>query len=496
MNLPIKIVSNIDVVFKTISHQNLNDKEAIRMSINNSIIEHCSFNNINMKHCDILSTKICNSTFNKVDLRNTDLLSLWISDCQFIEVDFSGADIEDITFSNCSFQDCVFKNVELKRCYFSNTKFINITPDSSSFVLNNYTNCYFQNCNFKNSFHYQIFGDCKFQNVVLDYNILKYNYGIDVNSEITFMDKDKIQNSEQLYNLLKTECIEQQLYINSVLIDYNFQDKINPILVLNSIKAIGCMIENDILIRNNELHFLRNLYHHLYAEEIIAPIILYKLFKTLQEIYMKWRSCKSNISFAKCKDELYMISNSLYFDFSDFCEQLKKKISPITGCTYPIFIDIHYNDEPEKEISTILNKYQPGTFYRISTKKGSFWEYLEVGQNGLEIFKMFIQLLGIAAPIIYAEYKEKRKDKLSKVTAHEHVETENSNMKNQSDISGLIKQACESINSSDILTKNQPDVTELMQQTCELINSSDILTENQSGYNKDNIQQIYVKYYT
>lgn len=463
MGLSMKGILNIDINLETISKQNLQNKELSQISILNSVIKESSFRKVDMSRCDILSTKIFNSTFEDVYFGGADLSSLWISDCNFNRVDFSNASVYDITFLNCTFKDCIFGNVELKRCSFSNTEFVNIRPDSSSFTLNTYNYCKFSYCDFKGTFYLQIFKECKFKNVNLDYNALKYNYGIYNNSGVTFVNKkQEKQNSEQLYNLLKLECESQQLSsISSMIVDFNFYKRANCESLIEGINFIETMIGRDVIIRNDELHFLRNLYHHLYTERIITPIILYKVFKMLQEIYMKWQSCKYNISFAKCKDELYMLSNSLYFDFSNFCEELREKIIPITECTYPIFIDIHYNHEPKKEISTILNKYPNKIFRRVSIKDAYFCECFEAGKNGLEILKIFMELLGITdVPIIYTEFDEKKED----------------------------------LGYTVFTEDKKVDMSELIQLICKLVDYSDVCTEGHLCYNKENIKEICVRY--
>ena len=167
---------------------------------------------------------------------------------------------------------------------------------------------------------------------------------------------------------------------------------------------------------------------------------------------------------------MYMISNSLYFDFSDFCEKLRISLGEKIEYIVPVQIKIHYKNEPLVPLDFLLNQYFPGTFRRILTESGSFLEYIEAGQNGLEILKIFIQLLGIAVPIMYSEIKEKRKKKSPKTTAiQKNVEVNIKSIHNQ-------------------------NVAELIQNTCQLINSSDILTHNQQGYSNENIQEIKVEY--
>ena len=122
-------------------------------------------------------------------------------------------------------------------------------------------------------------------------------------------------------------------------------------------------------------------------------------------------------------------------------------------------------------MEVLLNQYFPNTFYRTSSETGSFIEFLEAGNNGLEILKIFIQLLGITVPIVYTEIREKRKKKLTETP--------------------VISKNVE-VNVS--LAQNEKNVSELIQNTCQLINSSNLLNNSQQGYNNKNIQEITIEY--
>ncbi len=470
MNSPALSILTQDVNFKDIKGSTFKDCNMHHVSINNSFITDCLFENANMNHCDLLSTKIFSSTFNNVDLDGADIFSMFFSNCKFINTDFSAAGIEDITFSDCIFEECDFNGVGLKNCQFKNCIFRKIKPDSSTFSLNRFEKCTFSDCIFKGSFVYQIFQYCQFDKVIIDSNILKYNYGLGNLLGITYLYKAKeMLNGDMLKQNLLADCVEQKLFINAVLVDYNFSHEINPKLAVKTIEAINIMIKKELLLRADELTFLKNLFHHLFINNLIAPIVLYRLFEELKKIDIG--DCHNNIVLNKSRETLYIISNSLYFDFCDFCEQLKKTIGQTNSDIVPVNIKIHYNEEPKIPLDLMLNQYFPNTFRRISTEEGSFLEYLEVGQYGLEILNIFLQLLGITIPIIYSEIKEKHKKSQPQTVIRKNVE-----------INVISSQA-------------DKNVSELIQNTCQLINSSDILVDDQQGYNNTNIQEIEVQYH-
>lgn len=467
-NLPMITSLEKNVNFRQLKEKTFRDCDFTYFSIRNSIMKTCKFENVLMKNCDLLSTKIYSCTFNDSSFNNADLFSLWFADCKFTKVDFSGASLEDITFLNCEFNECQFKENSLKMCEFESCEFRNIQPSSTIWSLNNYMDCQFTDCIFGGSFYYQIFRACKFENTIMESNLLKYNYGLGVIQGIFYRNSNgELEDIKNLKELLINECINQKLFINSVIVDYNFSKEINADTAVNSIKAIEKMINNDFLIQNDELSFLKRLYHYFYINKLIAPISLYKLFEEFKKIYLN--DSLHNISYLKCRDNLYLVANTLYIDFAEFCEKLKQQICKM-NCNTPIYIQIHYDYEPTISLESLLNECYPGSLFRIETKNGSFFEILEASEIGFELLNIFLQILGISIPIIYSEFREKKKKDTQNIIIEKNLEINISNAKKES------------------------NTAELIQKTCELINSSNVLTYDQAGFNNKNIKEIKVQY--
>lgn len=469
MKLPVISKLEKDINFKKITPQKFINKDISRMNIRNSIISECIFENTDMHNCDLLGTKIYRSEFTNVNLKSADIFSLWFSECKFVNVDFSGAGIEDVTFANCYFENCIFNNVGLKKCNFDSSKLIGISPISSTFSLNSYKNCTISKSDFKGSFVYQIFENCNFQNVKMDISLFKYNYGIGNKEGIAFYSNENlfesiIPNKEQLVE----DCLNENLFINAVFVTYNFESYINPCLALQSISAIEKMLYNDILLQDSELYFYKNLFHYFYLHNAIAPIVIYKMFEKIKEIYL---NPINNIAFSKNKDMLYFVANGLYLDFNEFCNNLIDELNDIPRYKAPAYAWIHYEIEPKVALCNILGNNNSKLFKRISTKNGSFWEKIEIGQTGLEIIKIFVQLLGISAPIIYSEIKEKRKKRKKNISEKKDIKIEIS---------------------FEAPNKN---TNQLIQNTCNLLNEADIISEDMQGYNNLNIKELKIEYH-
>lgn len=467
MNLPIMKDLESEIVFKNLNQIHSKNKDMYGIIIKNSIISECIFEKNNMNNCDLLSSRIGSVKFVDVTFNSADIFSSWFSNCEFVNVDFSGASVEDITFVDCIFDNCIFNNTNFKNSIFNCTIFKHMEPVSCVFSLNTYNNCSFNSCSYRGSFQYQIFNNCKYDNVLMDSSLLKYNFGLKNAIGIQYYYQNQIiQEFQELKHLLINDCYKHNLFVNAVLVSYNF-DEINPELAIKIFMALKKMLSNDILLRNDELVFLKSLSHFLYIQRLIAPIVIYKMFESIKEIYS---NSIDNTAFLKCRESLNMIANSLYFDFSDYCNELRDSIEEMPNYSAPINIVIHYHNKPEIALTSILNQFSPELFKCISTKHGSFIEFLEAGQNGLEILKIFIQLLGISVPIIYSEIKEKRK-KEPPIQIQENMKI------------------------TTAIQYPDKNISELIDQTCQMINNSNILNKNLQGYNEKNIKEIKIEYH-
>lgn len=471
MDLPMISSLQEEIVFKQIEGKKFKNENVQNITIKNSTLKDCVFSDVDLYNCDILNCRVENTNFINTNLGSADIFSTWFCNCNFNNVDFSGASIEDITFIFCEFHNCIFKSVSVKNNTFTNVIFEGINPESSIFSLNSYENCTFNMCYFIETFQYQIFTSCKFEQVKIDSILLKSNFGLgNVDGLVYQLKGDIVKDIGRLKILLANECKRQNFPIGAVLVNYNFEQEINPELAIKSLDAVEIMLRHDILLRTDELIFLKNLYHYLYTKKLIAPISLYIMFQKANTIF---RTSLDNIAYSKSKDQLLLIANSLYFDFCDFCKSLQNLLLEVPDYIAPAQIVIHYGKEPDTELSELLNFYNPNTFKRIYAKQGSFIEGIEVGKYGLEIFAIFINILGIAIPISYSEIKQKKKD-----MAQEPVNRE------------LQKE----VNIEISLQEDNTKSAEIIQQTCQMLTNSNILSNDFQGYNNTNIKEINVKY--
>lgn len=432
-----KIFKNLDVFKEKISY----------LVLRNNIFIDSKF-----KRCDITGCTLYDNNFVKVFFNNADIISLRITNCKFSNVCFNGTCIDDIDFQNCLFENCEFNNFSMKNCNFNNCEFIEFHPDCCLCELNSYVNCTFINCSFTSSFHYQIFEECIFKNTSIDDLLVGYNYGLLLKQA----DHEPLYvNYKKLYDYY----INNSLYINVFILTINHEYKNNPAVILKWIDFLEIILKNKIIIKSNEILFLKNVISNLDC----PPILLYILNKRLISILNTY-----NIENKKTKDDLILLVNNTYFEFKKkvqlFSSQMDESINAHENYT----IEIKYLEKPNLDLCSILNQFGLGYCYQIKTANGSFYEWISCPSNIISCLEIFFMLLNITVPIVYDSIKENRKDK---------------NLKSKNKISVL------DLSESTI---NNVTINVTVNNGCQILNDCNFIENNFQGYNNENIQNVKI----
>ena len=456
-----KSLSNYNPSVNILTNVEINDTNKYKKKISYLTIQSSLFSNSSFNNCDIVGCKFYNSRFSDVSLDNADIISLQISNCRFINVSFDGTCIEDIDFRNCIFDSCSFKNFTMKNCCFSGCEFYKFKPSCCLCELNNYVECTFTDSAFSSSFHYQIFSDCTFNNTSVDLELMGYNYGLISNIQINIQDNnskkyDSANKIEHLYN----NYLEQNLYANAFILKINYEYGKNPSVLLLWADFLEIILENDIIIKSNEIVFIKNLISLFSRKKQIAPLLLFvlnnKLISTLN---------KFTIESSKTRDDIILLINNIYFEF----KRIVQEFSTLKDNHYfenkRLLIEIKYLEKPEKDLSQILNQFGIGHCKQIKTETGSFYEWISCPDNMIKCLEIFLMLLGIAVPIVYDSIKTKKKGKVKKIT-------------NGLDLSE---------NTSTNVTIN---VT--INNGCQVLNNCNFVENNFYGYNNKNVQKVKI----
>lgn len=466
--------------------RNLEYLELISSTISSGYLK-----DINFFNASFLSTKLSEVNFEGCNLTSTDICSVWASRCHFINSDFSNATISDTSFVSCIFDGATFKSVSLTRCQFVDCTFEQFLIDDSTFSLNSFTRCHIKKTNFTESFYYQIFRDCTFNEVQMDPILLGYNFGF---SSKIFA---QLTNSVNLDEIDK-DFRNKKLYINAAILRINQVQKYYDEALRACVLALIKMIQNNILIKADEIEFLKNLTFYFEEHKQIAPISILQIWRLLNDCLS---DDSPNIAINKASPHIREYSNMLYFRFIGFQKELQKCIEQFPQAltnTDTAELKIIYSEKPVIPLLGCLIEFtalvggecpMPNL---IRTEKGSFYEYHNIAIAIIPYLQTFMSLLGIVTPFVI--YKKQKKDETQKEQAkYKECTSENKKMEIEINLNSM-GAACSPI--------FLPDTNGITSQTNNMISNVIKIVGNQEkingvgfgGYNAQNIQSITIRF--
>lgn len=434
------------------------------------------------RNAAFIGTKLIDVNFEECNLTSTDFCSIWAKNCTFRNSDLSDASISDSTFVDCVFENTFFNSVNLSNCQFENCTFEQFPIDESSVSLNTFSHCHFKHTNFTDSFYYQIFIDCDFTDVNVPANLLGYNFGFspDVLSQLT--------NSIDLQEV-ERNFIDNNLFINAAILHINqTQDHYDTAMVACS-KAIKHMIQNDIMIKSEEIQFLKNLTMYFEEKNQIAPISIIQIWQNLYELI---NGKLNNIAINKALPHVREYINMLYLNFQHFLERLQFQLSRLSDEQLNrdiVQLKIVYYEEPSFPLQTIL--YEITKLMGkdcplpklIRTQRGSFIEFIQVATVIIPYIQTFFSVLSVFVPIAiyYEEKKDRKKETVKDIVQTSKIEVLVSTTPNPSQI--LLP------NSNRVEPSTNTTVSEILKvlAQCNIIDRDGFY-----GYNSRNVKSITV----
>lgn len=470
------------------------DKDLELLHITSSAILAGHLRNIRFYNASFLSTKLSDVNFEDCNLVSTDICSLWAKNCQFQNVDFSNATISDSTFIQCTFNKSFFNSVSLTRCQFIDCSFEQFPVDDSTFSLNTFTRCQIKNTNFTESFYYQIFDECVFHNVNMDPELLGFNFGF---SSTVFA---QLADGVDL-NLVDTDFRDKGLYINAAIFRINQIHSFYDEALVACMAALGQMIERDILIKADEIEFLKNLTSYLQERRQIAPISILRAWQLLTNYFMV---DTPNTATGKALPHIREFANTLYFCFIDFQKELQeqlKRLPQSSDINDTAELKIVYAEKPSvplldclTKLSNIVDPNCPMPRL-IRVEQGSFHEFHEIAMVVIPYLQTFFSFLGVATPFIV--YQMQKKDHNREKKENESATQLTTIEKEKPVIEVTISTVPDSL--SPILLPNAsipPAINKIVLDVGNVLGSQSI-TKHAAfcGYNVQNIQTITIRYY-
>ena len=492
-------LKNNDLLIKgaKLNFQNFNSLELIDINLEfihliSSTVLSGNLQNICFYNASFLSTKFSKVTFEKCNLKSADICSIWANSCYFHSTDFSNATISDSTFIKCTFDKSVFESVSLMRCQFIDCTFEQFLIDDSTFSLNTFIKCRIKETHFTESFYYQIFDNCTFYKVSMLPSLLGFNF---VFSSKVFAKLSKgVDISE-----IEIDFINNGLYINAAIFRINQIQNYYDQAMTACVAAIGKMIEHDILIKAEEIEFLKNLTCYFYEHKQIAPISILQIWKLLNNYTL---NALTNTSASKAMSHIREYANMLYFNFIDFQKELQEYLDQLPknfSITDTAELKIIYSNKPIFPLLDLLTEFSTLVHPKcpvpnlIRTEKGSFIEYHNIAVAVIPYLQTFFSFLGIVVPIIIYknekkinDYKENEKKSIA-TNSTENTELKITLTTNGVNCSPILLPGCTNITSNtNVIVSDMVKILESQQK----INRAGFC-----GYNAQNIQSITIQFH-
>lgn len=473
--------------FYTFENLALKKMDLTKIHFISSIIQNSEFNKVKFYNASILSTKFINVNFLDCDLSSTDICSVWINNGVFKNADFNDSNITDSTFINCKFDNSTFNSVSLLNCQFINCTFETMPISDSTFSLNTFEKCKIKNTEFTESFYYQVFKDCEFYSVNMDPKLLGYNFGFSKQVLKKLAGKNNLNEVEE-------DFISKGLYINAAILKVNQVQEDYDIAMLACFSALSQMVQNNILIKADEIVFLRTLTKQLDNENKISPFCIIQIWQILSNLK---NNIESNTAIEKSANHIQEFINMIYFDFQYFLQELQLKInslsisSSLTGIGE---LKIVYKEKPNFEIITCLSTIThlispncPEPVF-IKSEKGSYIEFHRISLEIIPYIQTILSLLGVIVPIVV--YKKEKKDRKK--------ETEKQKDTNPTNCYVEIQTLPEVPTKTILLPTSviiDPQTNILVSNSINVINEQKFSTSaNYGGYNSRNIQSVTIKF--
>lgn len=485
--------------FAVIPDLRLADKDLEFLHITSSAIAVGHLKKVSFYNASFLSTKFSDVVFENCNLGSADICSLWAKNCRFQNVDFSNDTISDSTFIGCTFDRSIFECISLARCQFIDCIFEQFPMDDSTFYLNSFTRCHIKNTHFTESFYYQIFDDCTFDCVNMPPELLGFNFGF---STAVFA---QLANGVDLEKV-GADFTDNGLYINAAILRINQVHDYYDEALIACVAALSQMIGCDILVKADEIEFLKNLTVYFQEHKLIAPISSLRIWQLLTTCSV---AKHSNTAIQKAIPHVREYANMLYFSFLDFQRELQERLVQLpqsSHITDTAELKIIYTEEPSIPLLECLTKLSDlaplgcPSPRLIRVEKGSFREFHEIAVVVIPYLQTLFAFLGVVVPVVIAQKgnngSKETKEELSETKADKIVSDSITKENRGIEITLSTTTEYQPPILLPSVTTISPATSQLVYDVAKVLGSQPIVKHTAfCGYNTQNIQSITIRFY-
>ncbi|MBO5947446.1 pentapeptide repeat-containing protein [bacterium] len=390
-----------------ITRKNLSGMDMHSISFKNCIIEETDFSKTLFANSDFDSSHIENCSFDNQSFQNSDIISCDFKKCKFVRVNFKGSTMMSNTFENCIFISCNFNHVTMSDSTFKSCVIDNMNLRQSSTSLNTFIECNWFNSQINGNFVFNLIINSSFEKTSIDPLVMSSNFGIDPKNLIELgINYDELEKLQQ-------NLIDNKELINAAIVELNSNNYSYEYSLVFCINVILQQIQNNIIVRSEEIRFIELVLAHSLEHDLITPITIIQLLSLIDTFK---KSGIKNIAAIKSKSDINFIHNTLFKAYQNYIDELDSTISEININNADIIIKFTFKEKPTIETCALLQSLQKQLGFctsepiQIKTEKGSFIEWIESPDNILKCLQILLSIIGILIKVKPKPSKDVQKE--------------------------------------------------------------------------------------
>lgn len=395
---------NKEYTFEEYTEATFENQTSLQSLFNGSMFKDSNVNHSNFSKSDFEGTIWINVFLNNCVFKSCDIKSSIYTDCTFINCDFSLSIINDSSFRNCKFKDCLFTEAMMEENIYIGCFFNNIILESATITLSKFDNCNFKSSILGNcSFYDHMMVNCNFEDVTINIDSIGRIYGLNIKDlqkfKFIFLGSIFGFAPDTFFSLVDKIFANKEWRLQKTLYLFNINKLNSYDFIIGIFEDILFYIENNIIVKHDELVFVLNILNQLKVEEHLP---LFALYQGLELMNKGIELLNTNEYYNK-SEKFYDFNNGCFMIFNDLLlklsEQNQSYLSLNSEKTHYV-LEIHYDNNTVINFDEIINRFLKYNGYDESyyskllcIKNGSIVEIISV--TLISVFALQLLLYGI-----------------------------------------------------------------------------------------------------
>lgn len=342
---------NSDLTYKIMGDISLAGIDVEQSLLTGTLMRNLAIKNSSFDRCDLEGTKVELCEFNSTTFTSADIRSSEFSKTQFFCCSFDDAFIKNCTFTDCSFVDCTFDASAFTESTLLRCDMKSVSLRGSSNMLNIFKECTFDNVILGDcTFLLHVCLDCSFYNVAFNLDSIGLLFGVDKSTiesnHFIFLGKEQeVATKDNVCEMLIMEYESRKWVLHAGVSKLNFH-MISSLEFLSYLsKYIKLSIEHSIIVKQEDMAFLSNIFTALYESDRLPYFGLIKLLEEVGRI-----STSTQCLGSQNDASIHMLMNSAYLNIF----RLEKKLTTLMPSIQPEMLSCqsHFTIAFKEKLST------------------------------------------------------------------------------------------------------------------------------------------------